>query len=112
MNPDGGLSATPVVNSEPGAVPFAIAFDPGGDLVIAEAGPNALATFALNPSGTVTQLAVAGTGAGCPEYLAQSRATIAVAGRVTPDDLTEQMQGEFIDLYRRWQHEGDAEDQG
>jgi hypothetical protein len=33
-------------------------------------------------------------------------------GRVTPDDLTEQMRGEFIDLYRRWQHEDDAEDQG
>ena len=35
---DGGLSAAPVVNSEPGTAPFAIAFDPAGDLVIAEAG--------------------------------------------------------------------------
>jgi anti-sigma factor RsiW len=49
---------------------------------------------------------------GCTEYLAQIRATIAITGRVTPDDLTEQMRGEFIDLYRRWQHESDAEDQG
>jgi hypothetical protein len=45
VNPDGELSATPVVNSEPGIVPFAMAFDPAGDLVIAEAGPNVLATF-------------------------------------------------------------------
>ena len=30
-NPDGGLSATPVVNSEPGTVPFAIAFDHAGN---------------------------------------------------------------------------------
>jgi anti-sigma factor RsiW len=49
---------------------------------------------------------------GCTEYLAQIRATIVITGRVTPDDLTEQMRGEFIDLYRRWQREGDAEDRG
>ena len=49
---------------------------------------------------------------GCTEYLAQIRATIAITGRVTPDDLTEQMRGEFIDLYRRWRHEGEGEDQG
>jgi 6-phosphogluconolactonase (cycloisomerase 2 family) len=58
----GGLSAAPVVNSEPGTVPFAITFDPAGDLVIAEAGTNSLATFALNPSGTVTPIATAATG--------------------------------------------------
>ncbi len=51
---DGGLSAAPVVNSEPGTVPFAISFDIYGHLVIAEAGTNALATFALAPSGTVS----------------------------------------------------------
>jgi DNA-binding beta-propeller fold protein YncE len=48
----GRLSASPVVNAEPGTVPFAIAFDQAGHLVIAEAGPNALATFALQPDGT------------------------------------------------------------
>ena len=42
----GLLSAKPTVNAEPGTVPFAISFDPFGHLVIAEAGPNALATFA------------------------------------------------------------------
>jgi 6-phosphogluconolactonase (cycloisomerase 2 family) len=53
---DGTLSATPAVNAEPGAVPFAITFDRAGHLVIAEAGTDALATFSLNPAGTVTQL--------------------------------------------------------
>jgi hypothetical protein len=43
-----------VVNSEPGTVPFGISFDPFGHLVIAEAGPNALATFSLADSGTVS----------------------------------------------------------
>jgi anti-sigma factor RsiW len=48
----------------------------------------------------------------CVEYLAQIRATIAITGRVTPDDLTDQMRTEFIALYRRWQHDrhtGDAD---
>ncbi len=39
----------------------------------------------------------------CTEYLAQMRATIALTGTLTPDDLTPQMQDEFIDVYRRWQ---------
>jgi anti-sigma factor RsiW len=38
----------------------------------------------------------------CPEYLAQMRAIVALAGRVTHDDLTPRMQEEFISLYRRW----------
>jgi 6-phosphogluconolactonase (cycloisomerase 2 family) len=58
----GTLSGQPVVNSEPGTVPFAITFDPAGHLVIADAGSNALSTFALSPGGTVTLLDSAGTG--------------------------------------------------
>jgi anti-sigma factor RsiW len=38
----------------------------------------------------------------CPEYLAQMRAVIALAGMITPDDLTPHMRSEFISLYRRW----------
>jgi 6-phosphogluconolactonase (cycloisomerase 2 family) len=59
---DGRLTASPVVNSEPGAVPFAISFDRAGHLVIAEAGTNALATFGLSPSGSVTLISQVGTG--------------------------------------------------
>jgi 6-phosphogluconolactonase (cycloisomerase 2 family) len=58
---DGRLSASPVVNSEPGTVPFAISFDRDGHVLIAEAGTNALATFALS-GGVLTQIAVADTG--------------------------------------------------
>jgi 6-phosphogluconolactonase (cycloisomerase 2 family) len=50
----GGLSAQPVVNSEPGTIPFGVAFDPAGHLVVAETGINALATYTLNPDRTVT----------------------------------------------------------
>jgi anti-sigma factor RsiW len=43
--------------------------------------------------------------AGCPhctEYLAQMRKTIELTGTLTPDDLSPQMQDEFIALYRQW----------
>lgn len=45
---------------------------------------------------------------GCTEYLAQIRATIAITGRVTPDDLTDEMRTEFVELYRRWQDDRDT----
>jgi DNA-binding beta-propeller fold protein YncE len=60
--PFGRLSATPVVNPEPGAVPFAVTFDQEGHLIVAEAGTNALADFALNGNGTLTPLDAVGTG--------------------------------------------------
>jgi len=51
----GHLSLTPVVNPEPGTVPFAISFDQEGNLVVAEAA-GALASFRMNWNGTLTQL--------------------------------------------------------
>ncbi len=59
---NGLLSGTPTVNAEPGAVPFAITFDPAGHLVVADAGTNALSTFTLEPDGTLTSLDTVGTG--------------------------------------------------
>ena len=57
---NGRLSSAPVVNSEPGTVPFAVTFDPAGHLVVAEAGTDALATFSLSTSGVATEIAVVG----------------------------------------------------
>jgi 6-phosphogluconolactonase (cycloisomerase 2 family) len=64
---DGRLSSSPVVNSEPGTVPFAISFDRHGDVLIAEAGPNALVTFTLAGDGvlTVEHTALTGQAATC-----------------------------------------------
>jgi 6-phosphogluconolactonase (cycloisomerase 2 family) len=50
----GLLSSAPVVNSEPGTVPFAISFGPSGDVLIAEAGPNALVSFSLAGDGALS----------------------------------------------------------
>jgi 6-phosphogluconolactonase (cycloisomerase 2 family) len=62
VGPFGQLSPTPVVNVEPGALPFAAAFDAAGNLVVADTGIGSLATYRLSPNGTITQLdAVAST---------------------------------------------------
>jgi DNA-binding beta-propeller fold protein YncE len=62
LDPSGRPSKAPVVNSEPGAVPFAVTFDQEGNLDVSEAGTNSLASFTLNPNGTVTQLDSVATG--------------------------------------------------
>jgi len=46
--------------------------------------------------------------AGCPhctEYLGQMRKTIELTGTLTADDLTPQMQDDFIALYRQWRED-------
>jgi 6-phosphogluconolactonase (cycloisomerase 2 family) len=72
VRPGGLLSAAPVVNSLPGAVPFAISFDRAGHVLIAEAGPNALASFALSGGGTLRQLHVALTGQAATCWVARA----------------------------------------
>ena len=58
----GGPSRRPVTTVLPDAVPFAVAFDAHGDLALAEAGPNAVATFGLDPGGALSKIAEAPTG--------------------------------------------------
>jgi 6-phosphogluconolactonase (cycloisomerase 2 family) len=58
----GYLSFAPVVNAEPGTVPFGVTFDAQGHLVVAEAGTDALATFTLEWNGTVTPIDAVPTG--------------------------------------------------
>ena len=62
VGPFGNLSAAPVVNTEPGTGPFGVAFDPAGHLVVANTEANSLATYVLNPDGTVRLLDAVGTG--------------------------------------------------
>ena len=57
----GQLSHTPVVNSEPATVPFAVTFDQAGDLIVAESA-GSIASFRLSPNGTVTLLDAVETG--------------------------------------------------
>ena len=59
---DGQLAGSPTVNSLPGDVPFAVAFDQAGHVAVTEAGPSAIATFTLSQGGHLTQLDAADTG--------------------------------------------------
>ncbi len=59
LSPFGGLSQTPVVTPDP-TVPFAVAFDQQGHLLVAEAA-GALASFRVNYDGSLTALASAAT---------------------------------------------------
>jgi DNA-binding beta-propeller fold protein YncE len=61
VGPLGRLSATPRANALPGAVPFALDFDRQGDVILTEAGPNAVASFELREDGTLAQLDFAPT---------------------------------------------------
>jgi len=45
-----------VVNDDPGSGPLAFTFDPARDLTVAEAGTNALASYAVASDGTLTLL--------------------------------------------------------
>ena len=62
VNAVGGPAAHPTVNVEPAAVPFAFTFDVHSNLVVAEAGPNAVVSFRLHHDGTVTAIDQVATG--------------------------------------------------
>jgi 6-phosphogluconolactonase (cycloisomerase 2 family) len=58
----GWLSAKPVVNSEPGTVPFGVSYDGYGHLVVVDAGTNGVTTFAIRGDGSLDKLGNALTG--------------------------------------------------
>jgi hypothetical protein len=62
VSPGGAPAVRPVVNADPGAVPFAVSFDAGGHLAVAEAGTNSVATFTVGRDGKLTLVSRAATG--------------------------------------------------
>ncbi len=62
VSPGGAPADRPVVNADPGAVPFAVSFDAGGHLAVAEAGTNSVATFTIGRDGKLTLVSRAATG--------------------------------------------------
>jgi 6-phosphogluconolactonase (cycloisomerase 2 family) len=58
----GGPSAHPTVTSDPAGVPFAVSFDAAGRLDVAEAGPNAVASYVLHRDGSLTLVGRVPTG--------------------------------------------------
>jgi 6-phosphogluconolactonase (cycloisomerase 2 family) len=57
-----GLSLRPTITSLPGAVPFGVTFGSHGELAVAEAGTNAIATFGIDRRGSLNAIGSAPTG--------------------------------------------------
>jgi 6-phosphogluconolactonase (cycloisomerase 2 family) len=93
VGPFGYLSPSPVVNAEPGNVPFAVTFDPVGHLVVADAGTNAVSTYSLTPSGTLNSIATVATGqsATCWITAAQGAYFASNAGSAKVSSFAEQV---------------------
>jgi DNA-binding beta-propeller fold protein YncE len=68
--------SAPAVHAEPGTVPFAVAFDAAGRLVVAEAGTNSVSSFRINRDNTLTPVASAPTGQAATCWI------VATGGRV------------------------------
>ncbi len=62
LNRFGGPTQPPVINTRPGAVPFAIAFDQRGHAVVADAGTASVTTLRLDHFGILTPLSTVATG--------------------------------------------------
>jgi hypothetical protein len=95
VGPFGYLSPSPVVNSEPGAVPFSVSFDAVGHLVVADAGTNALSTYFLNWNGVANPIATVATGqaATCWVATAQGAFFASNAGSANVSSFAEQLSG-------------------
>jgi 6-phosphogluconolactonase (cycloisomerase 2 family) len=98
VDPLGRLSATPTVNSLPGAVPFAIAFDRLGHAIVTEAGPSNLADFQLGSNGELAQLDQVATGqaATCWVVRAAGRFYASNAGSASLSDFQESAKGNLL----------------
>jgi 6-phosphogluconolactonase (cycloisomerase 2 family) len=85
----GRLSPTPVVNSEPGTVPFAATFDQAGDLIVSQAGTNSLTSYTLHHDGTVSPLSTVATGQEATCWVVRSGAVVYAsnAGSATLSDV-------------------------
>ncbi|RKR73524.1 lactonase family protein [Frondihabitans australicus] len=91
-----GLSAKPVTTTVAGAVPFGFTFDARGRIVATEAGPNAVATFAVQPSGAVTPVSqtLTGQAATCWIVEADGRFYASNAGSGTLSTIAETASGQ------------------
>lgn len=98
LNAGGRLSKAPFVNTIPGAVPFALAFDRQGHVVLTEAGPNAVASFELHENGELAQLDSVATGqkATCWIVRADDRFFVSNAGSGSLTAVRSEVGGQLL----------------
>lgn len=89
LSPLGTPSAKPVVTTLADAVPFAVAFDSSAHLLVAEAGPNAVAGFTVRHDGHLTPINTVATGqaATCWVLRVGDRAYVSNAGSGTVSEF-------------------------
>ena len=92
-----GPSATPVVSTDVGAVPFGFVFDRAGDLVLTEAGAGTVSTYRILPGGTLRHLDSAVTGGQAVCWVTGANGTFYVSntGSGTLSSYTEGPGGEL-----------------
>ena len=92
LDPIGRPSSAPVVTPDPGNVPFAVAFDRTGRVDVAEAGPNAVASFVLHGDGHLTLVGRTATGQAATCWIVSTGAEVyadnAGSGSVSSFDVT------------------------
>ena len=65
---------------------------------------------ALGPDDRALVEAHLGECEGCAEHLRQIRITVAVTGRIGEDDLDARACADLMDIYRRWQRDGNLKE--
>jgi hypothetical protein len=93
----GEPSATPVVNSEPGDVPFALAFQGFNQVDVGEAGVNAVASFQLHGNGTLTPVSSVPTGGAATCWLVADGSSLFAgnAGSATESSVQSSWSGQL-----------------
>jgi hypothetical protein len=91
-------SASPVVNTEAGDVPFSLAFEGNNQVDVGEAGPNAVASFALHGNGTLQPLDSVATGGAATCWLVADGPLLFAgnAGSATENSLLESPFGAMV----------------
>ena len=101
------LAAKPVVTAAAGN-PFDVAFGPGEELLVTEAGPSTLLSFRLQPNGELTKLdeVATGEGATCWVVTAGSHFYTSNAGSASVTGFSPRLYGGLSDLGNTPTHPG------
>ncbi len=104
----GRLSPAPVVNSEPGTVPFGVTFDQQGNLIVSQAGPNAVASYSLHGDGTVVPISSALTGGAATCWIVRSGSVLYAsnAGSGTLSSVASGLNGQLTFIANTETHGG------
>jgi DNA-binding beta-propeller fold protein YncE len=95
----GRPSSSPVVNTEAGAVPFAVSFDEHGRILVTNAGPSTVSSFQLRPGGKLVPISTVATGQSAACWLTRvGDRPLFLSSNAGSADLTEVRSGQVGSL--------------